>query len=339
MKRILFSIIIGVLVISSCSLLGYNTITINIPDEFIDDINELIVSIAAGDNVSEETITEITEQVTLTHIGSIDVVMVYAYDDNNVLIFTGKGGGGNLNITLDYVGANAANHIVIFQDGLPWSTTSMEDMLIAEGFTEGEGENQYEFVTSDEIAGFSLNPFNDLLIIANDQNQAFYDNVAASNDKINTFVHSGGTIMWEVCDNGWAGGDINNAGIELPADIDINLQFEYYNYITNPDHKLFTGIDGDTLYNNYASHEYFTSLPDGLNELMRGTDSGEPTLVVYPYGAGIVFMTGQPLEHAYIYNPTSMGMILPNFVKLVLGKDITAGASYFPFTGETRTSH
>lgn len=76
MKRIFLSIVVGVLILSSCSLLGYNTITINVPDEFVDQINQIIVSIVAGDNITEKEFTEITEKITLTHVGNIDVVMV-----------------------------------------------------------------------------------------------------------------------------------------------------------------------------------------------------------------------------------------------------------------------
>lgn len=320
MKKALVFFSVLLLLLSSCSLIGYNTVKITIPSEYLSQIDKLIVSFANGDNVSEEEVEEITEEISLTHWGFIDVVMAYGYNAQGILLFTGKGGKGDLDIELDYAGANAANHIVIFQDGLPWGTTSMQDMLNAEGFTEGDGENQYEFVTSDEISGFGLNPLTDLLIIANDQAQTFYDVLGADNGKVNDFVYSGGTVLWEVCDNGWAGGDIKSAGIELPGGIEINLLYEYYNTIMQPEHKMFDGITLTELYNNYASHEYFTLMPEGANVLMNGSDSDEPTLVVYSHGAGIVFMTGQPLEHAYIYNPESMGLILPRLVKLVLGK-------------------
>ncbi|HAV91597.1 TPA: hypothetical protein DCW38_00185 [candidate division WOR-3 bacterium] len=320
MKKMLFFGALMLLFVSSCSLIGYNSITINIPSEYLSQIDKLVVSIAEGDNVEEQEIEEISEKISFTHWGKIDVIMAYAYNLQGILLFTGKGGDGNLNITLDYAGANAASHVVIFQDGLPWNTTSMEDMLIAEGFTTGEGENQYEFITSDSIPDFELNPYEDLLIIANDQSQTFYNVIGENNDMVNAFVNAGGTILWEVCDNGWAYGDIKTAGIVLPAEVEINLRYESHNKIMQPEHKMFDGITATELYNNYASHEYLTNLPASTNILMNGSDSNEPTLVVYPYGAGIVFMTGQPLEHAYVYQPDSMGLILPRLVKLVLGK-------------------
>ncbi|MGE3062141.1 MAG: hypothetical protein AB7T10_00695 [bacterium] len=320
MKKTLVLFLTAMLLLSSCSLIGFNTIKITIPSEYLAEIDKLIVSIANGDNVTEKEIEELSEEISFTHMGFIDVVMAYAYNAQGILIFTGKGGNGDLDIELDYVGANAASHIVIFQDGLPWSTTSMEDMLISEGFSTGEGENQYEFITSDKIEDFNLNPYEDLLIIANDQSQTFYNVIGENNDKINDFINAGGTILWEVCDNGWAMGDIKTAGIVLPAEVEINLLYEYYNTIMQPEHKMFDGITLTELYNYYASHEYFTNLPASANILMNGSDSDEPTLVVYPYGAGIVFMTGQPLEHAYVYESESMGLILPRLVKLVLGK-------------------
>ncbi len=323
MKKV-FMLMIVISFIIGCSLFASNQLTITINEDFLDQIEEIIVSIVNGDDVDTETITEITESITITYEGTADLIMVNAYNDDGILLFTGKGepdAMGALTIILDYAGAGVANHIIIFQDVNPWSSTAMIDMLDENGFDEGTGENEYEFVTSDEFDGVELSPFNDLVIIANDQTQTFYDELAKVDDEINSFIHSGGTILWEVCDNGWNNGDIVTAGIELPDNVNINLQFEYNNTIEQPDHKMFEDISGE-LYNNYASHEYLTNLPDETNILMSGSDSGEPTLVIYPYGGGLVFMTGQPLEHAYSEGNT-MGTILPRLIKLILGEEIT----------------
>ena len=323
MKKV-FMLMLVIAFIVGCSLLASNQLTITINEDFLDQIEEIIVSIVNGDDVDTETITEITETIKITYEGTADMIMVNAYNEDGILLFTGKGepdAMGALEIILDDAGAGVANHIVIFQDVDPWSCTAMVDMLEENGFNEGTGENEYEFVTSDEFNGVELSPFNDLVIIANDQTQDFYDELATIDDDINDFIHSGGTILWEVCDNGWSLGDIVSAGIELPDNVNINLQYESSNTIEKPDHKMFKDISGE-LVGNYASHEYLTNLPDETNILMTGTSSGEPTLVIYPYGGGLVFMTGQPFEHAYTHG-YSMGTILPRLIKLILGEEIT----------------
>lgn len=325
MKKFLFLIVVTIM-LANCSMLGMNQIRITIDEDFIDQIDEIIVAIVNGDDIDTETIEDIEEHITVTYDGAADFIMVKAYNAAGVLLFTGKaepGFMGAVNITLDYAGANVASHIIILQDYDPWDCTAMVDMLDDNGFNEGTGNNEYEFITSDDFDDLEMNPYNDLVIIANDQDQNFYDAIAAIDNDINDFVYAGGTILWEVCDRGWHYGEITTAGIVLPANVSINYQYEYYNSIEQPDHKLFTGLSAsEDLYNNYASHEWISNLPAGANILMRGTDSDQPTLVIYPYGSGLVFMTGQPLEHAYTYG-TTMGTMLPRLVKLILGEEIT----------------
>ena len=323
MKRIL-SILLILAFVTSCSLLSFGKLTIEISQDYVDQIDEIIVNMISGDDVTTETITDIEEKITVEIENGTELIKVNAYNNAGALIFTGKGKPGtfgSLTIELDFVGTNLANHIIILQDALPWNSSAMTDMLEEHDFTEGTGENQYEFIESVDFDELELNANEDLVIIANDQTQAFYDGLADINNEINAFVYSGGTLFWEVCDNGWNYGDIGTAGIELPGGVNINLLYEYYNVIVQPDHPMFKNVD-DTLYNNYASHEYMTNLAEGTNILMKGTDSDGATLITYPYGGGLVFMTGQPLEHAYTYGNT-MGAILPRLVKLILGQEIT----------------
>ena len=54
----------------------------------------------------------------------------------------------------------------------------MDNMLTSLGFTEGTGPNTYEIVSSAEMTNVLLIPGEDLVIIANDQAQAFYNNYA-----------------------------------------------------------------------------------------------------------------------------------------------------------------
>jgi len=331
MKRVLLGGLVLAILLAGCIVVTEAHIVVRIPADYVDLIYKVVVTVYGAGKTAQLETTVISEEITFNYTldGTEELITVAAYDEDGNLLLTGKteyNGEANVYIDLEFAGVGTATHIIILQDVLPWSTTAMTDMLEAEGFSEGTGEYEYEIVTSSEFYLLDPNPITDLVIVANDQTQEFYDSLALYDDVINEFAYYGGVLLWEVCDNGWNGGDITLASIELPAGIDINLQYEYNNAVAMPEHPLFEGLS-DTIAGNYASHEYFTNLPEGTLVLMNGTDSNSPTLVIYPYGAGIVFMTGQPLEHGYAYG-YDIGELLPRLVKLILGRDITKTAPH-----------
>ncbi len=299
------------------------SINVGVPSDYVSQLDRLVVDIMLGEVVKEShEYTVIAPPFTFDYVGEFDLAVARGYGSSESLLFTAKAspdGSSEVNLTLNYVGVGSADHIVIFQDGLPWDSTALTDMLALEGITEGTGTDQYEIITSDSFADFVLDPATDLLVIANDQTQHFYNAIAADNDAILAFINAGGTVFWEACDNGWAGGSIVEAGITMPGDVTLVLAFENYNIIQVPDHPIFQGITVEPLAGTSASHEYFTDLPADALVLMTGQESGEPTLVTYSCGAGLVFMTGQPLEFHYA-NDQTMKAVLPGLVKMVLGK-------------------
>lgn len=220
-------------------------------------------------------------------------------------------------------GAGTANHVKLFQDDLPWNSNAMLTMLVNLGFTEGAGANQYEVVSSSEMATVSLTPGTDLVIIANDQNNIFYENYAANQVRFNNFVYMGGSLFWEACDQGWAMGSMESSGVVLPGNIETNYNYDNYNYITDQNLPLVSGLP-DEMDHNYASHESFTNLPDGTT--IYCTDSNQqPTLIEYNLGGGWIIMTGQPLEHQYdnIYGNSDMEELLPRIVSYFTGKELS----------------
>lgn len=211
-------------------------------------------------------------------------------------------------------GAGTANHVKLFMDELPWNTDAMEQMLINLGFTQGIGENKYEIITSDQMNSVELIPGFDLVIISNDQPQNFYYNYSSNQVKFTNFVYSGGSIFWEACDNGWNDGLISNTGITFPGNISTNYQNDKFNYITNESLPLVYGLPFE-MDHNYASHEYFSNLLDGTIVYCVNSNS-KPTLIEFNLGDGWMLMTGQPLEHQYIYihGNNDMEELLPRIV-------------------------
>ena len=220
-------------------------------------------------------------------------------------------------------GAGTATHVKLFQDGRPWNSDAMITMLTALGFTEGTGANQYEVIPSSEMATVPLIPGTDLVIIANDQDNYFYQNYADNQVRFNNFVYMGGSLFWEACDKGWANGSMQASGVVLPGNIVTNYDYDYYNYVTDQNLPLVSNLP-DTLDHNYASHESFTNLPDGTT--IYCVDSYQrPTLIEYNLGGGWIIVTGQPLEHQYdnLYGKNDMEELLPRIVSYFTGKEFS----------------
>ena len=221
-------------------------------------------------------------------------------------------------LTLAQTGFGTASRVKIFRDFWPWGSHAMDEVLAANGITLGDGDSQYEVLSAADMNSTDLVPGEDLVVIANDQRQSFYDNYAAAQNRFDDFARNGGVILWEACDLAWAGGSIEEAGIVLPAAISISPGYAYENHIYSSAWQLLSGIDS-LLQGNYASHEGFTGLPGGA-AIFTLDERDLPTLAVYAYGAGWVMVTGQPLEYAYGQSGSEgIGGLLPRIVCYLLG--------------------
>jgi len=220
-------------------------------------------------------------------------------------------------------GAGTATHVKLFRDNLPWDNNSTVEVLENLGFVEGIGPDTYEILSSTNMSNVTLVPGEDLLIISNDQNQTFYNNYSNSQVRFTNFVYMGGSIFWEACDRGWAGGSIQDAQIELPGNLTINHYYDTINYVTSQDLPLVAGLPHEMDHNN-ASHESFLNIPEGTTVYTVNTNS-EPTLIEFNLGGGWVIFTGQPLEHQYsnIYGSPDMEELLPRIISYFTGKSIS----------------
>ncbi len=221
-------------------------------------------------------------------------------------------------------GAGTATRVKLFRDVLPWNTNAMVDMLEALGFEEqvedGDDEYTYQIIPSTEFGTVPLIPGDDLIIISNDQNQGFYNNYADSQLRFTNFVNNGGSLFWQACDQGWAGGSISEAGIVLPGNITAKLNLDRWNYVVDHNLPLVAALP-DSMQHNYASHESFVDLPDGVTVYTVDSD-GDATLIEFNIGAGWIVFTGQPLEHQYVYSSGGMEKLLSRIVSHFTGKEM-----------------
>ena len=236
-------------------------------------------------------------------------------------------------------GAGTATHVKLFRDNLPWDSNSMETMLESLGFAEGTGPNTYEIINSAQMSSVELVPGEDLVIISNDQNQTFYDNYSAVQVRFTNFVYMGGSLFWEACDEGWAEGSILDAGIVLPGNLTTDFDFDYWNYITDQNLPLVSGLP-NSMDHNYASHESFSNLPDGTTVYCINEES-ESTLIEFNLGGGWIIVTGQPLEHQYdyVYGSPDMAELLPRIVSYFTGKSLSKSLQKRTLPISKRASH
>jgi len=222
-------------------------------------------------------------------------------------------------------GAGTADHVKIFQDQLPWNTNALVQNVQALGFTPGTGPDTYEIFSSAQMATTPLVPGEDLVIIANDQAQLFYNNYAASQVRFTNFVHGGGALLWEACDEGWANGSLAAAGVMLPGNLTTQVDFDYTNFVANQALPVVAGLPA-SMDHNFASHEALLNLPDGAT-VYCVNEEGEPTLVEFNLGSGWCVVTGQPLEHqfTYIYGASDMEHLLPRLVSYFTGRMAAKG--------------
>ncbi|HUU46088.1 MAG TPA: hypothetical protein VM118_10190 [Acidobacteriota bacterium] len=219
-------------------------------------------------------------------------------------------------------GAGTANHVKLFRDVLPWESDAMTIVLRGLGLSPGTGANTYEIISSNHFLTEPLTPGTDLVIISNDQDQRFYDRYAQSQVRFNNFAYSGGALFWEACDNGWSEGSMSQAGIVLPGDVTVDATIDWYNYVTDQNLPLVSGLP-QAMDHNFASHERLLNLPDGTTVYCVDSYS-YPTLVEYNLGHGWVIISGQPLEHQYdrVYGNPDMEELLPRIVGYFTGRSV-----------------
>ncbi len=189
--------------------------------------------------------------------------------------------------------------VLLIEDTMPWRSNTNSNLLNMLGIS-------YKKVKTNEFLSQDLGNFS-VIVFANDQQFAAYNNYATFREQIEMFAELGGVVLFGACDGGWANGDITT---ELPGGVTKYRAYESRNYIVDEDHPIVTGELSDNtaltdsiLYGNYCSHVSFNedTLPENANVILRDTSRKAPTLVEFPYGRGHIILSGQTWEHNYVY--------------------------------------
>ncbi len=218
------------------------------------------------------------------------------YEDGEITYTCSKCGHSYTEV----IPASNAN-ILVIQDRIPWSVNNIPTLLNdmkADGYIEG-----WSMTTTANIGTLALADF-DVILIANDQTTATYQQLKALDAALTAFVNGGGTLVYGACDHGWAAGDIS---FDILGTVQKTDYYSKHNYIVDGDHPIVTGsltddkaLTNELLLGNYCSHSGFvaSTLPAGYNIILQD-GQGNATLAEYPLGAGRVILSGLTWEFYY----------------------------------------
>lgn len=190
--------------------------------------------------------------------------------------------------------------VILIQDNLPWSSEANSTVLTQLGVP-------FVTVSTSDLDSLELWDY-DMIVMANDQTMATYQNYKSFKSNLDDFANFGGVIVYGACDEGWASGTIQ---VDLPGNVKKAHGYHYNNYVADNTHPIVTGemtdqqvLTDSDLYHNYCSHTYFVeeTLPKDSKVILRSSVNDAPTLVEYQFGNGYVIASGLTWEHNYIYH-------------------------------------
>ena len=198
---------------------------------------------------------------------------------------------------LDVIDSTSKADVLIIQNSLPWRSNAAETVL-------NNLNIEYDKMTAQQAKENDLSIYR-MIYVSNDQNTAFYNTMYQIKPKLDSFVSNGGTLVYGVCDSGWAEGISEKI---IPGDVMIGeVDYIYNNYIADPTHPIVNAelsdgipLTNEQLYNKYASHRYFdvSTLPENTKVILTAGEN-KPTLIEYPIGKGVVIGSTLTWEHSY----------------------------------------
>jgi len=187
---------------------------------------------------------------------------------------------------------------------LPFGATSNQAVLSLNGIA-------YDQKTTSQLASTNLATYA-AVIVASDQPQSAYYNIAARAAQLDAYVMQGGRLEFHAAGFGHNGGD--PSVVALPGGMHIEYDTASTNHVLLPGHPIAAGVP-EPFTGNLASHVRFTSIPAGAL-LILGDATSRPNLVSYHYGAGLVVAAGQALENGYQWGEPA-GRVLENLIPFV----------------------
>ena len=208
------------------------------------------------------------------------------------------------------LGTDQQTDFLVIQRFWPWSSDAHVEVLARLGYS-------YQFVDPLNLGGLDLSNYR-VLLVPSDQSTSFYNDLAVHYGRIESYVASGGALVFSVCDGGWNYGT-NYHGV--PGGVGSVRSYDGWNQVADAEHPIVrlelvdheslfgypsTPLTDGDLVGDWCSHTSLseTTLPDGSRVLLRNSRL-EPTTVEYRVGAGVVIATGNTWEFAWDRLPGS----------------------------------
>lgn len=181
----------------------------------------------------------------------------------------------------------------VFQDAYPFWSTIVTETLAANGIP-------YEVHNSTEFGSLDFSRFK-MILIPTDQTQSMIDAYAVYTAKFESYVAAGGFLAFFATEPGSNGGILN---VPLPGGMIYvwNKDGESFNDVDDPTHPVMAGVP-NPFQGDWASAGYFTNLPTGAKVIASSHDLGNPTIVEYPLGEGLVLALTMPVEAEWYFMP------------------------------------
>ena len=192
--------------------------------------------------------------------------------------------------------------VAILKDVDPWFHPSNELALQELGI-------QYDIITSNALPNVNLNAYK-IIIIASDQNTAFYNVLIANRNKIINFVSNGGILVAHLTDEGWYAGHWSDYFIPMGV-MHVHSTSNTIRIVV-PNHPVVAGLtEADLAGWSASTHGYLTNVPQ--NAIVVMTDHAyRPTYIEYTYGNGVVLATMQTIEWSWRWGGEPQKNLLRN---------------------------
>jgi len=197
--------------------------------------------------------------------------------------------------------SSATAPVLVIMDSYPWDSTGIQYILNTYGIP-------YDQVNSSAIPTIDLSPYA-VVIIPSVQGSGYYNTYNSNLAKFEAYVAAGGVLELH------GATQVDETPYPAPpGGVVNNYATDSYNYLEDPAHPLVVGVPSP-MSGGWASHNYFTNIVTGTTVIATqgSTPGGEPTLIEYPYGSGLVIASGQTLEYGYRNNQDA-GIILQNMI-------------------------
>jgi len=182
--------------------------------------------------------------------------------------------------------------VALFENVIPWDYPSNEEALNLYGIP-------YVVFSSSDFGRVDLSMFAKV-VIASDQDQAFYNAMDAYRWWFEDYVRNGGLLEIHAADWGWHGGGWIGP---LPGGLEFANYYSDYVTIVDYTHPVVTTpnpiSDAELDYWSASVHGYFYMYPADSHIVIIEDSTRQPVYLEFSYGAGFIVASSQTLEWAY----------------------------------------